>query len=152
MENPADTKKEQSISKDFYEKCCKEFEFYINDDWEDDIVCIPLAKLIEKEGKLNLSEIIKKTGMARQTAHNHLSHLTKEGILFREKRVYGRGRPKILYCRTSKPIKSLTKKTNAFVVNLRFQSLRHACRFEKDEWCNERKNKCASSTCPLIIR
>jgi predicted transcriptional regulator len=117
----------------------------VDSDW----VCIPLAKMLEKEGKLSLNEVVKKSGLARQTAHTHLKHLVEDGILIREVIKQGRGRPTILYSRTEKPI-CILKTEN--VVSLTFQKLKRACRFRNDKWCKETKGYCSSKSCPLTLK
>ena len=38
------------------------------------------------------------------------------------------------------------------MVSLAFQSLRHACRFEKGGWCKEVRGDCAPESCPLTLK
>jgi len=109
---------------------------------------IPIARLIQDEGKLSLKDVIKKTGLSRQTAINNLKTLTEKGFLSRQTLVKGRGRPTILYYRTQKPV-NILKFGNA--VTLSFQKLKHVCRLEKGGFCKEKKCNCSQDLCPIII-
>ena len=108
--------------------------------------CRSLVGILECENGLSLSQLVEKSGLARQTVHNHLRHLIEAGILFQTAMKRGRGRPTILY-NTSK--QSLEIVQGADIVGLTFQELRHACRFEKGGWCKGVKDKCARERCPL---
>ena len=110
---------------------------------------IPIARLIQDEGKLSLKDVIKKTGLSRQTAINNLKTLTKNGYLSRQSLVKGRGRPTILYYRTQKPI-NILKFGNA--VTLSFQKLKHVCRLEKGGFCKQKKCHCSPNICPIVIK
>jgi len=116
---------------------------------ERDWVCIPLAKMLQKEGKLSINSIVKKSGLSRQTAFNHLKHLVNDGLLIRETKKSKRGRPKILYSRTKKPI-SILKEEDA--VSLTFKKLSQVCRHQKGRRCKWTLEKCYSSFCPLILK
>ena len=116
---------------------------------KNDWICIPLAEMLQQEGKLSLTQIAKKAGLTRQTTHNHLKHLVKAGILTREAKKQGRGRPTILYKRTKIPINTLKMDS---VVTLTFKNLKHACRYRNSSFCTKTERNCNSWCCPLTYK
>lgn len=114
-----------------------------------DFICIPLARMIQKEGKLCLNEIIEMTGFARQTVVNHLKHLTKKNILNREVKKQAKGRPRVFYYRTDVPIWVLKRDD---VVCLTFKRLSFVCRSQKEGKCLRINKYCSIDSCPLKNR
>jgi hypothetical protein len=113
-----------------------------------DTFCNNLIKTIEQNSKLNLNELIQKTGYARQTVHNHLKHLLSNGILEKEVISNGRGRPTLLYYRTTVGFFEFTKPN---VVIIAFGRLKRICRFEKGGRCRAiEEEKCCFEDCPII--
>jgi predicted ArsR family transcriptional regulator len=105
--------------------------------------------VLDVESGLSLSQLIERSGLARQTAHNHLRHLVEAGIVSQDVMKRGRGRPTILYHRSRQPVEMIE---GADIVGLTFQKLRHVCRFEKGGWCKEVKGKCAPERYPLTLK
>jgi len=113
-----------------------------------DWACRHLVGLFDEEKRLSLSQLVERSGLARQTVHNHLRHLAESGILSQEALKRGRGRPTILYSMSRKPVEI----EGADIVSLAFQKLKHACRFEKGGWCKELRGKCDPEKCPLTLK
>ena len=113
-----------------------------------DWACRTLVGVLDSE-RMSLSQLVERSGLARQTVHNHLKHLVEAGIVFQEAVKHGRGRPKVFYHKSRQPIETLE---GADIVRLTFQKLKHACRFEKGGWCKEVKGKCVQEKCPLTIK
>lgn len=116
-----------------------------------DWACRCLIGVFDGGNTLSISQIVERSGLARQTVHNHLKHMVEAGILSQETAKLGRGRPTILYRRSMKTVPAELVKGNN-IVSLSFQRLKHACRFEKGGWCKELKEKCSSERCPLAIK
>jgi len=114
-----------------------------------DWACRSLVGIFDRESRLSLSQLVERSGLARQTVHNHLRHLVEIGILSQETVKSGRGRPTILYRRSRQPVET---GEGVDVVALTFQKLRHACRFEKGGGCKEVRGKCAPERCPLTLK
>ena len=114
-----------------------------------DWACRSLVEILKVENDLSLSQIVEKSGFARQTVHNHLKHLVAAGILSCQAAKSKRGRPIMIYHRSKHHIEVIEE---ADVVRLTFQKLKHVCRFEKGGWCKELKNKCAPEKCPLTLK
>ena len=114
-----------------------------------DWACRSLVEIFKVENDLSFSQIVEKSGFARQTVHNHLKHLVAAGILSCEAVKRGPGRPTIIYHRSKQRIEVIEE---ADVVSLTFQKLKHACRFEKGGWCKELRNKCAPEKCVLTLK
>ena len=114
-----------------------------------DWCCRSLVGILDRESGLSLSQLIQRSGLARQTVHNHLRHLLKAGIVSEEAVKRGRGRPTILYRRSKQPVQMVEM---ADIVSLTFQRLKHVCRFEKGGWCKEIKGKCTPERCPLTLK
>lgn len=113
-----------------------------------DWACRSLVEVLGSEG-MSLSQLVDKSGLARQTVHNHLKHLVEAGIVSQVAIKRGRGRPTVFYHKTRQPIEIVEA---ADTVHLTFRRLRHACRFEKGGWCKEVKGKCVQEKCPLTIK
>ena len=113
-----------------------------------DWACEILVGVLESE-RMSLSQLVKKSGLARQTVHNHLKHLVEADVVSQEAVKHGRGRPTVFYHKSKLPIETLDEHD---IVRLTFQKLKHACRFEKGGWCKEIKSKCAQEKCPLTIK
>lgn len=111
-----------------------------------DWACRSLVEILKVENDLSLSQIVEKSGFARQTVHNHLKHLVAAGILSCEAEKRGRGRPTMIYHRSRQRVETIGE---ADLVSLTFQKLKHACRFEKGGWCKETRSKCTPEKCPL---
>mgnify|MGYP001058423065 CR=1 FL=1 len=105
-----------------------------------------LLKVLNSRPK-TINDLIEETGLSRAAVFKHLSHLRElvsdEPILKGQK-----GRPRLSY-RILKPLSSLP---TADLVFLPFTRLRHACRFEKGNWCKERKKMCSPQICPLLTK
>ncbi len=146
----AEQEQDEYISKlpDHFAEILKNYMKERDFDYESTFL-IPLARLIEDEGKMSLNDVIRESGLARQTVYTNLKNLVRSGFLSRKSIVTGRGRPTILYYRTQKPINSI-KVENA--VTITFQKLKHACRFEKGGFCKEKKCHCSPTLCPIIIK
>ena len=114
-----------------------------------DWACSSLVEVLKVENGLSLSQLVEKSGLARQTVHNHLKHLTKAGILRCEAVGGGRGRPTLVYHGSKQRLEALEE---ADVVRLKFQKLRDVCRSEKGGWCKMLRNKCAFEKCPLTLK
>jgi len=98
-------------------------------------------------GPKTLNDLIEETGLSRATVFKHLSHL--RGLVSDEPVLKGeKGRPSLSY-RLLKPLSSLP---TADLVFLPFTRLRRACRFEKGNWCKERKKMCSPQICPLLTK
>lgn len=113
-----------------------------------DWACRSLVEVLDKEG-MSLSQLVEKSGLARQTVHNHLKHLVETGIVSQEAVKRERGRPTVLYHKNRQPVETFE---GADIVHLAFRRLRHVCRFEKGGWCKEIKGKCIQEKCPLTIK
>jgi predicted ArsR family transcriptional regulator len=113
-----------------------------------DWACKSLVGFLDME-RMSLSQLVERSGLARQTVHNHLKHLVEAGIVSQEAVKHGRGRPKVFYHKSKLPIEKLD---GSDIVRLTFQKLKHACRFEKGGWCKEVKCKCTPEKCPLTIK
>jgi predicted ArsR family transcriptional regulator len=113
-----------------------------------DWVSKTLVGVLESE-RMSLSQLVKKSGLARQTVHNHLKHLLKAYAVSKVAVKHGRGRPTVIYHKSKLPIETLDEPD---IVRLTFQKLKHACRFEKGGWCKEVKSKCVREKCPLTIK
>ena len=114
-----------------------------------DWACRSLVGFLDKESGTSLSQLVERSGLARQTVHNHLKHLVEEGIASQEAVKRGKGRPTVLYRNSRRPIETVEV---ADIVRLTFQKLKHVCRFEKGGWCKEVRSKCARETCPLTLK
>jgi len=114
-----------------------------------DWACRTLIEILKDKNDLSLSQLVEKSGLARQTVHNHLKHLLETSYLSQEAVKSGRGRPTMVYHRSKQHVEVLEE---VDVVRLKFQKLKHACRFEKGGWCKELRGKCASEKCPLTLR
>ena len=108
-----------------------------------------MVGVFDGDSTLNLSQLVERSDLARQTVHNHLRHLVEIGILSHEAVKSGRGRPTILYRRSRQPVEA---GEGVDLVALTFQKLRHACRFEKGGWCKEVRGKCAPERCLLTVK
>jgi len=111
-----------------------------------DWACNILVVVCRRSG-VSLSHLIEESGLARQTVHSHLKHLVEAGLMSREVKGRGRGRPTVLYSLSGRVVE-----LGAAVVSLTFQRLRKACRFEKGGWCKEVRNRCSPENCPLALR
>jgi predicted ArsR family transcriptional regulator len=114
-----------------------------------DWACRSLVGTLDKDGGMSLSQLVERSGLARQTVHNHLKHLIQAGIVSQEAVKHGRGRPTMFYHKFKQPIEALE---GTDIVALKFQKLKHACRFEKGGYCKEVKAKCVPEKCPLTIK
>ena len=114
-----------------------------------DWACRSLVEILKVENDLSFSQIVEKSGFARQTVHNHLKHLVAAGILWCEAVKRGRGRPTMIYHRSKQRVEVVE---DADIVSLTFQKLKHVCRFEKGGRCKELRNKCAAEKCPLTLK
>jgi predicted transcriptional regulator len=113
-----------------------------------DTFCKTLANTLEQNGKLTLTQLITKTGYARQTVSNHIKHLLTYGIIQKQTIPNSRGRPTIIYQRTTTPISDINK-TKAVIIS--FNRLKQICLYEKHGHCNQRKEaKCNYETCPIV--
>jgi hypothetical protein len=113
-----------------------------------DVFCQTLANTLEQNGKLTLTQLITKTGYARQTVFNHLKHLLTNGIIQKQTIPNSRGRPTILYQRTITPLPDLNKTK---IVMIPFNLLKQICLYEKHGYCKERKEvKCYYGNCPIV--
>jgi len=112
-----------------------------------DWACASLVGALRKKGGVSLSYLVSESGLARQTVHSHLKHLVEAGLVSREIKGLGRGRPTVLYSLSGRVVEP-----GASVVSLAFQRLRKACRFEKGGWCKEVRNRCSAENCPLTLR
>ncbi len=110
--------------------------------------CVDEALLkVLASGPKTLTDLIEGTALSRATVFKHLSHLRE--LVSDEPIIRGKkGRPSLSY-RLLKPLSSLP---TADLVFLPFTRLRHACRFEKGNWCKETKKTCNPQTCPLLTR
>ena len=120
-----------------------------NNVYPKDDICIALTELVQKEGKLSLNQIIQKTGLCKQTAHNHLKHLLRDGVLTRKATIQGKGRPTMYYRRTAKPLKQVRGE----VVSITFNKLKNICKKRgKYEHCQLKNKECDIFNCPVILR
>lgn len=119
----------------------------------DETFIFPIARLIEQQGKANLTYLVRKTHLAKQTLFNNLKKLVKEGYLTKQTVVYGQGRPAVMYSRTEKPlgIMKLEKEYIPFVY-MEFRKLKSLCRFEKGGLCKKSQKSCNNARCPMIIK
>jgi hypothetical protein len=127
-------------------KLDKHFVELWNEGKED--LSIPLARLIEEQGKLSLNILVEKSGLARQTVFSLLKRLVRDEILNREIVIRGRGRPTILFYRTEKPIRMRKLDT----ASLPFGKLKNVCRYQKNQWCQQKDTFCSIDKCPIILK
>ena len=109
-------------------------------------------------GPKTMKGLMEGVGLTRPTLIAHLKPLLADRLVVREQIITkARGRPKFSYRLVAKALPTSAppasrQMTLAQVVNLPFQKLRHACRFEKGGWCRETKKGCSPDNCPLITK
>jgi predicted ArsR family transcriptional regulator len=91
---------------------------------------------------------MQKTNLSKQTAHNHLKHLIRDGVLTRKAVIQGKGRPTIYYRRTSKPLRQVKGE----VVSITFNQLKKLCKKRQSDYCQEKNKECDISICPAILK
>jgi predicted ArsR family transcriptional regulator len=92
---------------------------------------------------------MEKKRLSKQTTHNHLKHLVRDGILTRETIINGKGRPKIFYNRSEKPIK-ISKEE---VVSVSFRKLKSLCKKKTSYgYCEEKNKECCSLYSPAVLK
>jgi predicted ArsR family transcriptional regulator len=121
-----------------------------NNVYPKDDICLTITDLIIKEGKLSLNQVMEKRKLSKQTAHDHLKHLVRDGILTRQATIQGKGRPTIYYSRTEKPIK-ITQEED--LVSIPFKKLQSLCKKrDKYDRCTEKRRECEIFNCPAILK
>ena len=104
-----------------------------------------------RDGPLGLSELVRETGFARQTIHNHLQNLVEHGLVMKETLPGGRGRPKVKY-RLTPGLPRDFSTTDLQVVMLPFKKLKTVCRHEKGGRCKRTRKHCDPSLCPTTTK
>jgi len=86
------------------------------------------VEVLRRGSKMGFNSLVYRSGLARQTVHNHLRHLVNQGLVLKEAVRQGRGRPTIPYFI---PRQVALASKDVVVVSLTFQRLRSICRFKK---------------------
>jgi predicted ArsR family transcriptional regulator len=93
-------------------------------------------------------------GFSHNTLQQHLTELIEKGLVLKEKDpATGFGRPKYVYhirSKTAKQVAAALDNADVELVTLPFSRVKHICRFEKGDWCKERKRSCSPQICPQI--